>query len=338
MTYHFKPYHPIENSSREDYLKELRDNNLDQGIFAVQEKVHGGNLVFITDGTEIRCAKRTGLLDDNERFYNFQKVRDRYREKILAAYKRVKELYPEMDELYIFGEIFGGHYPHPQVPKVESAIKLQQGVFYSPDNDFYAFDLRVYNKSYLDLDLSTKIFAELGFIHAKILFQGSLEQCLAYPNEFESKIPEYLGLPLIPGNIAEGVVIKPLSVKFLPSKERVILKNKNPKYEEKIIRKHKIKKPKPKVSNVVNDLRQEALAYINENRLKSVTSKIAEVNLSEIKNDPKQIGKFLGPFAQDVLQDFLKDFGSEFEALEKTDQKLIKQFISDECMKLLRRL
>ena len=334
--YHFKPYHPIENSSREDYLQELKEYGLDQGIFVVQEKVHGGNLVFITDGKEIRCAKRTGLRDDKEKFFNFQKVRDRYRERILAAYKLVKELNPEMDELYIFGELFGGYYPHAQVPKVESAIKLQQGVFYSPDNDFYAFDLRVYNKSYLDLDISARIFEELGFIYAHNLFQGSLEECLAYPNEFESKIPEYLGLPLIPGNIAEGVVIKPLSVKFLPSKDRVILKNKNPKYEEKIVRKAKIKRPKPKVSDLVNDLRGEALAYINENRLQSVISKIGEVDLTAIKNDPKQIGKVLGPLAQDVLQDFLKDFGAEFEALEKTDQKLIKQFISEESMKLLR--
>ena len=55
-----------------------------------------------------------------------------------------------MDELYIFGELFGGYYPDKSVPKVQDATRLQQGVFYSPDNDFCAFDLRIYNGSYLD--------------------------------------------------------------------------------------------------------------------------------------------------------------------------------------------
>lgn len=61
--YHFKPYHPVENSSREDYINDLKANNLNTGVFIVQEKLHGANLVFMTDGVTIRCAKRTGLLD-----------------------------------------------------------------------------------------------------------------------------------------------------------------------------------------------------------------------------------------------------------------------------------
>lgn len=335
--YHFKPYHPVENSFREDYLNELKANNLDTGLFVVQEKIHGANLVFITDGSQIRCAKRTGLLDDNEKFYNFQKVKDRYRDKILAAYKLVKDLHPEMNELYIFGELFGGYYPDKSVPKVPDATRLQQGVFYSPDNDFCAFDLRVYNGSYLDVDLSCKIFQQLGFIYAEILFQGTLEECINYPNDFNSTIPGKLGLPLVPNNIVEGTVIKPMQVKFLPSRERVILKNKNAKYAETIIKKEKFKRPAIKISDAVKSLRLESENYVTENRLVAVMSKIGQLDLAELYRS-KQIGRVLGPFAQDTVESFLKDFEDEFYQLEKLDQKLITQHISDACMALVKEM
>lgn len=335
--YHFKPYHPVENSFRDDYLRELKTHNLDAGIFVVQEKIHGANLVFITDGNQIRCAKRTGLLDDNEKFYNFQKVRDRYKDKILGAYKLAKDLYPNMDELYIFGELFGGYYPDKSVPKAPDATRLQQGVFYSPDNDLCVFDLRVYNGSYLDVDLSCKIFQQLGFIYAEILFQGTLEECINYPNDFESTIPRKLGLPLIPGNIAEGTVIKPMQVKFLPSKERVILKNKNAKYAETIVKKEKFKRPAVKISDRVKELRLKSDNYVTENRLIAVMSKIGQLDLAQLFKT-KQIGRVLGPFAQDTVESFLKDCEDEFYQLEKSDQKLITQHISDSCMTLIKKI
>lgn len=335
--YHFKPYHPVENSCRDDYLGELKSNGLDEGIFIVQEKIHGANLVFITDGQEIRSAKRTGLLEEEEKFYNFQKVRERHREKILMAYKLVKELYPEMDELYIFGELFGGYYPDKSVPKVADATRLQQGVFYSPDNEFCAFDLRVYNASYLDVDIACQIFKQVGLLYADILFQGTLNECIEYPNDFESLIPRKLGLPLVPNNIVEGTVIKPMQVKFLPSKDRVILKNKNAKYAETVIKKDKFKRPTVKPSEKVLELRKEAENYVTENRLIAVMSKIGQLDLAHLYQT-KQIGRVLGPFAQDAVESFLKDFEDQFYQLEKSEQKQITQHISDTCMALVKKM
>lgn len=182
----FKKYHEIEDLQRQEFITLIREKGLDQGEFVVQEKVHGANLCFITDGANIRCAKRTGFLSEDEKFFNFQKVRDRYKGKILRCCNLVKKLHPKTDFLYIFGELFGGYYPHPDVPKVKNAIKLQQGIFYSPDNDFYAFDLRIHNGSYLNVDESAEIFEKIGFLYARILFRGTLDECLAYSNEFES--------------------------------------------------------------------------------------------------------------------------------------------------------
>ncbi|MDA1020381.1 MAG: hypothetical protein O2962_02405 [Cyanobacteria bacterium] len=326
MDFHFKPYHPIENLSREEFIATIYDNGLAGGEFIVQEKIHGANLCFITDGQVIYSAKRTGLLKEDERFFNFQKVRDKYKEQILKAHSLVTKLYPETDLLYIFGELFGGYYPHPDVPKVKDAIQLQQGVCYSADNDFYAFDLRIHNASYLSLDESMSIFEELGFLYAKELFRGTLDACLAFPYEFESKIPGYLGLPVIASNIAEGLVIKPLEAKFLPSKARVIIKNKNPKYEEKIIKKTKHKKTKVKLTDACKKLAQEAENYINQNRLDAAISKLGEVH----------DGQLIGFLAKDAYEDFAKDFIKELEALDKEEQKQIRQIISKTAGVLVR--
>lgn len=322
MSHDFKQYHSIENSSRVDFIESVKAHNLDQGEFVVQEKVHGANLTFITDGIEIKCAKRTGLLKPDEKFFNYQKIRDRYQEKILKTFEEVKKLEPNIDLLYIFGELFGGYYPHPEVAKVPDAIKLQQGVFYSPGNDFYAFDLRIYNKTYLNLNQSMEIFEKIGFLYAKPLFKGTLDECLQYPNEFESYISGWLGLPKIENNIAEGIIIKPLVTRFLPDKSRVIIKNKNPKYEEKLIKKNKIKRPKLEPSDKIKSFQEEVKTYINQNRLDGVISKAGKPDI--------------GFFAKDVLEDFLKDHGTDFNALERGEQKIIKQFIAQECSKMCR--
>ena len=69
MSHDFKQYHSVENSFRDEFINTIKENGLDKGDFIVQEKVHGANLTFITDGSTIQCAKRTGLLKDDENQY-----------------------------------------------------------------------------------------------------------------------------------------------------------------------------------------------------------------------------------------------------------------------------
>ena len=44
----YKKYNTIENSYQEDFIKSIIEQNLNNGDFVVQEKVHGANLSFIT--------------------------------------------------------------------------------------------------------------------------------------------------------------------------------------------------------------------------------------------------------------------------------------------------
>ena len=105
---------------------------------------------------------------------------------------------------------------------------IQKGVFYTPNHDFYAFDILIHNEledKYLAVDEVNSLFEKVGFFYAKTLFKGTLNECLNYPNDFQSKISGWLGLPQIEDNICEGVVIRPTVPMFFRNGKRVIIKS-----------------------------------------------------------------------------------------------------------------
>ncbi len=224
-----------------------------------------------------------------------------------------------MEQLTIFGELIGGSYPHPEVAKIKGATRVQKGVFYAPQNLFLAFDILINNQRYLSVDEANYYFEKHDLLHAKTLFRGSIDECLAYPNEFDSTIPEQLGLPLILPNICEGVVIRPVEPIFFHNGSRLLLKNKNEKWAEKKQFKTRIRKEEPLPERVVK-LKEAILTYATENRLDNVLSKVGEVN-------HKDIGKVLGLFSKDIVEDFTKDYAELYEALEKKEQKMITKSI-----------
>ncbi|MGE4432753.1 MAG: RNA ligase family protein [Bacteroidales bacterium] len=80
----FKKYSTIENSYQQDFIASIVAQGFGNLEYIVQEKVHGANLCFITDGSQIRLTSRTGLLDDEEKFFRSNLVLERYRERIIA--------------------------------------------------------------------------------------------------------------------------------------------------------------------------------------------------------------------------------------------------------------
>ena len=71
---------------------------------------------------------------------------------------------------------------------------------------------------------SEGLFESEGFFYAKPLFKGTIDECLAYPNEFQSKIAEWLGYPAIEDNICEGIVIRPVTPHYLRTGSRALIK------------------------------------------------------------------------------------------------------------------
>ncbi|WP_142719495.1 RNA ligase family protein [Chryseobacterium rhizoplanae] len=304
----------------------------------VQEKVHGANFSFFTDGNEIKIAKRTAFIEKDEKFFNAHQILERYRKNVTRVFQKVKTIHPDVETVVIYGELFGGGYKHKEVELVKDAVKVQKGIEYAPHNEFYAFDIKLNGITYLDTDVVNRIFEETGFFYAKILFQGTLEDALRFPNVFNSKIPAWLGLPELEDNMCEGTIIKTLKTKYFGNGARIILKNKNEKWIEKakmVKKEAKIVHKQVHFSEKAQEILGEIQKYATVNRLNNVITKIGEFQ-------PKMIGKVIGLFAQDILEDFEKDFPAAFTVIEKEEQKrinkklnsLVIDFIKEELMTL----
>jgi len=329
----FKKYNSIENSYQEDFINLIIEQGFGDLEYVVQEKVHGANLSFITDGQNILSAKRTELILDNEEFYNSKFVLTNYKSKILNLHKAISANI-ETKTVTIFGEIFGGGYPHPNILKDDTAKLVQRGIYYCPQNDFYAFDILLDNDKYLDVETANVYFEKLGFVYAKTLHKGTLKDCLAYSNTFKTIIPTEYKLPELDGNICEGVVIRPTQATFFRNGSRVIIKNKNEKWAENnnYIDKgilNKLLHEGEELSEEASFLCEEVYKLITQNRLDNLISKIGEVN------PKKDLGKVLGLYNKDVLTDFLKNFKDKYDTLEKHESKAINKFVNKHAGQLI---
>ncbi|PRB00333.1 RNA ligase, Rnl2 family [Chryseobacterium sp. MYb7] len=334
----FKTYNAIENAYQARVIEQIRMQGFGDEVFIVQEKVHGANFSFFTDGKEIKIAKRTAFIEKDEKFFNAHHILERYRKNVIEVFQKVKTIHPDVETVVIYGELFGGGFKHKDVEPVKDAVKVQKGIEYAPYNEFYAFDIKLNGITYLDTEVVNQIFEETGFFYAKILFQGTLEDALKFPNVFNSKIPAWLGLPELENNMCEGTIVKTLKTKYFGNGARIILKNKNEKWVEKskMVKKEvKIVHKQVHFSEKAQEIWEEIQKYVTANRLNNVVSKIGEF-------EPKMIGKVIGLFSQDILEDFQKDFPTIFTAIEKEEQKrinkklnsLVIDFIKEELMTL----
>jgi Rnl2 family RNA ligase len=291
-------------------------------FFANGILVHNSNFSIWYDGETIRAAKRSQFIQDDDGFNNWKKVVGELEDNVKNLWKELDDEYHDETEdnveIAIFGEIFGGSYPHPDVEKVKGATMIQKGVYYTPDNLFYGFDIKV-NGRYLDTKTVEELFERYDFFYAKPLFRGTFEECMNYPNDEQSRIPGWLGLPTIDDNICEGVVLRPVEPKFFACGSRAILKNKNERWAEKAKKQKTIKKETVLSENaelIVEDLS----LYFTENRLRNVLSKIGQVT-------NKDFGLIMRDFQADAYKDFNKDHEDDdrynVDALDKDEQKIV---------------
>ena len=323
----FKKFQSIENSYRQKEIQSIQINFPNEQ-FVVQEKIHGSNFSFWTDGKVVKCAKRSAFIKDDESFFGYEALLDTYEKHILYLFEELrtdKYLNEDLTELAIFGEIYGGTYPHPDVPR-QNVSKVQGGVYYSPDVNFIAFDIKA-NGVYVDFK-KFKTVCMVGKIpYLDAIASGTFEECLAVANEYPSTLPAMHGLPEIDGNGCEGNVIRPVNTLYFGNGKRVILKNKNEAFSEK---KQGKKEPKVQVDvpKEIQDIQLEAVQYINDNRLRNVISKVGEVT-------QKDFGKLLGLLSKDVMDDLAKDFPKVLE-LDNVQRKMVTRLLNNECGNLIR--
>ncbi len=327
----FIKYNSIENAYQQKVVDAICTYGYSNLDWVVLEKAHGANLSFVIDQHTVQCAKRTALLGQKEftTFYNAGEVFKRYS---LAARKLWELVSNNADCIIIYGELIGGHYPGKDIPTKETKM-VQRGVYYCPQNDFYAYDIRVVKdatSTYLDYDTCTALFTQVGFTYAKPLQRGKLDKLLEWSNIHkadQSTIPQYFGLPAVADNIREGHVLKPVFNEFMPNGNRVILKDKNEKYSERTRkpRQQTVAKNPAELQEAINDV----LNYVTDTRLDNVLSKVGP-DVTQ-----RDIGKLMGLLTQDVLQDWEKDW--ERPPLPKELQKKLHKTVNSEACKLIRK-
>jgi Rnl2 family RNA ligase len=315
----------MENSYQEKWLDIIRQNGLDIGQFCVTEKIHGSNFSFITNGEEIREGKRTSVIGESESFQGCHTIVDGLRPQILELFKEVSNLNGGIDgieQMQVFGEIFGGFYPHDDVPPDNNVGRIQKGVYYHPSIRWRAFDIRVQGKdwaAYVNADVKFTLFEQAGVPYMAPLFIGTLQECLDYPCEFESTVSALYGLPPIEGNNAEGKVITPMTERRF-GQTRVILKHKGEKWTEKAKEPKKIRPPKTLGPDLVAAI-EEASKYVTENRFLNVVSK-------EPFTEMKQFGTMMRLLLGDVMEDFSRENPGLIHKLGKSERKDLNKNIS----------
>ncbi len=340
-------YEKIPESPSKWNLTESEYRAFKKTDWVVTEKIHGANFGISTDGSEVRFAKRKEFLPPDENFFDYQSLKNKLAHQVKEIFKILQAERTRLFRVAVYGELFGGEYPHPEVPEVSHVQAVQTGIYYSPKIEYCAFDIAVEEqgksdlRSYEDFNKALKIFQQVGMMAAEPLFIGKYEEALEYNLEFDSTIPSLLGLPQLPfRNPAEGIVIKPVKSIYVETDKgrfRPILKKKIPEFAEDS-RFHQATKWNYQKATVQTldlsfeeELSQELLALVTETRLSNVLSKVGRVSDSD--GEKKQ--QLVQLLVSDVLETFNEEWESLFSALVGESQQLLMEKLHQESQKLV---
>jgi Rnl2 family RNA ligase len=310
----FTKYNSIENSYRQAFLDKCAfavGNN----VLVAVEKIHGANFAFVMDDSKTRVAKRSGLISELETFYGHTRFYSRYEPTIRTIYEMVKDSFPSLKLMTVYGEIFGGRY---QGVTNTGAKQVQSGMNYHPDNEFMVFDIRLEFDTgvarYIPFADIQELLEDANFMEpnsnrhlktAPVIAIGTLEELIKIDPLIYTKVPAAFGIDenhtRTEADYGEGFVIRGYTDDYRTDNgERVILKQKNKLFNEKE------QEVKIKTAATLDEETQAKLdkicSYINTNRLNAVVSKIGTIT-------QKDFGRLQGDLTRDALEDFEKDEG-----------------------------
>ena len=320
----FQKFPSITNSYMDKTIGIIRDMGKADDEWVATVKVHGGNFSMFSDGIVVKSASKNGFTEQS--FYGHEGVLNKYRDRVLEVFDIIQNLQSnKVKQISIYGELMGGYYNHPDVPRNPQATKIQKGISYTPDNDFYMFAVSIDGK-WMEFDVVGGLSMILGCPSAYEVCRGTMDECLSFSNEFPDPIHKFYGLPEIEDNVTEGLIVQPVVPFKLPNGDAAILKNKNEKWLEKA-RKPKRERVQKVIPQVVLDQADVICEYITENRLMNVLSHHGLIQKEDF-------GKILGMLSKDVYEDFYKENNESFDRLEKRDQRMVKKMAQKECVKL----
>lgn len=250
------------------------------------EKIHGAQLVLGCDGRSVQVGKRKAWLADDEPFFGWQLLRGALVRAALDAFaflraSAVTDYAPAT--VYVYGELFGGAYPHPETEALPGLSPVQTGIWYAPGLAFAAFDVLVCRGAapehsdppepeFLSRTELEAVAEHAGLRTVPVLGRGTRRQLEALPVRYPTTVPEQLGLPALPDNVAEGYVLVP--DRRLPAKARPVVKHKIPEFDD--LRFDASVPFDPNRHLELDALERWTGALVNPMRLASARSKVGE--------------------------------------------------------------
>jgi len=283
----FIKYSSIENATNKTIeMFKTKHPNVANGMFYLEEKIHGANFSVYVSKDEIKFAKRTDFLSGTSSFFSFQRLKDKHNFKIIQDSNILKQ--DDVDYLIIYGELCGGSYPY--MPVIPNVSKVQKEIAYSNDIEFVVFDIVIVyksgNKLVLDYGNMERFCNVYELVYTPMLFEGTLDECLEWSSKHkadESEIYKLFNMPKLDiPNIREGHVIKPLFESFFKESRLGIFKDKNEKFKEqknatneKIVNSYSVE-----FNNKLNEL--ESMICLN--RFNNVVSKFGEYTIKDFRS------------------------------------------------------
>jgi len=306
----FTKYTEFDSPKEANLRKQMLDPNV---IWCAQEKVHGANFGMhcYDEGRDIRFAKRTAFIRDNEFFFGYTRITPKLSKAVPYFRDLLREKFGHIDAFIVFGEIFGGKYTHPHLGQEgmkeiwhdfrgqrHRIAPIQMDIFpqYHPDIHFFAFEIKY--RSIPDgewitctVDESVSIFEQVpDFLYGKVLLRGPLKHCLAFNMDtYQTVLPHVLGLGdyVLPGNFAEGLIMRTTTRGGLESKLNnsndiskgfaTILKFKHRMFQEtrhanKIGERDPLLVLQAEISREIGETIIDPASYMKPNELKSLKS------------------------------------------------------------------
>ena len=275
-------YEKMVDDGRRWGLDEAALRALARVRWVVTEKIHGANLCLAVSSTgEVRAASRRRWLAPDDDFFGFPAVVAPLTSGLQRLGARLLD--GASGQVLVYGELFGGGYPHPDVAPVAGVSPVQTGVWYAPGLGWMPFDVAI-------VDASGKRYLAAGEAHARLreadlpcmepLHIGSYTEAMTFAVGQPTALPSALGLPPIGGNLAEGVVVRPwdaVTVRDAAGQVvRPLLKRKLAAFAEDE-RFHDATAQRAAPAGVREAVFQRAAWMVNEPRLAAARSKLGAV-------------------------------------------------------------
>lgn len=283
------------------------------GPWVALEKVHGAQMVVAVAEREVRFGKRKAWLAHDDPFFGWQLLRAPLTLAVQAAQARLAA-----HTVVLYGELYGGSYPHPDVAPVPGLSPVQTGIWYAPDLRYAVFDVLVAageddEGEFLAHREVTALARDIGLDSPPVLLTGPRPAALMVPVRQPTRVPAALGLPELAGNLAEGVVLKP-DARARPS-SRVVYKQKIAEFDEQRFGESEAFDDNQRLD--LADLIAHARRLVNPPRIASAVSKWGHADR----------GALLDELALDVMIDLAAAFPAAVSGLSSEDEERLRSEI-----------